>query len=322
MAQDYDNPHDKTLESSESLVSIGIPTYNRPQGLDRALASIQQQTYKKLDVIISDNCSPDPEVKKIVEKYIAEGLPIRYFRHPENYGIEFNFCFVRDNSIGDYFMWLCDDDWISPDYIEECLKAFLADPDTTLATGITVSHRPAIQITDKTPFARVKHYFTNFEYTNVMIFSLMRGEKARSHEFKKKVYGADWIWVADFLYMGKLYICNNAKMYISNNGISKNPKQFASSLTFKTRSLSLPFSRAFVPPWAIACGYFRHVLKGMHPYDKISFFYRFFLGGWIAAIILKASTKSIILHLLKKILPEKVVLLLNKYVRRKSDRDR
>ena len=62
------NSDNKTLLFSDKLVSIGIPAYNRAEGLARTLASLEAQTYKTLDIIISDNCSPDPEVKGIAEK--------------------------------------------------------------------------------------------------------------------------------------------------------------------------------------------------------------------------------------------------------------
>jgi glycosyltransferase involved in cell wall biosynthesis len=39
------------------LVSIGLPTYNRPAGLKRALDCIIAQKYLAVEIIVSDNCS-------------------------------------------------------------------------------------------------------------------------------------------------------------------------------------------------------------------------------------------------------------------------
>ncbi|MBU4370171.1 glycosyltransferase [Patescibacteria group bacterium] len=47
--------------NNQQLVSVGIPTYNRPESLRRTLECITSQTYKNLEIIISDNCSPNQE---------------------------------------------------------------------------------------------------------------------------------------------------------------------------------------------------------------------------------------------------------------------
>ena len=60
------------MQESTPLVTVGIPTYNRPEGLERTLACITQQTYPNLEIIISDNCSPGPEVGEVIKR--CEGL--------------------------------------------------------------------------------------------------------------------------------------------------------------------------------------------------------------------------------------------------------
>lgn len=48
------------------LVSIGIPTYNRSEGLKRPLNCVVNQTYKNLEIIISDNCSSNAVIQKVI----------------------------------------------------------------------------------------------------------------------------------------------------------------------------------------------------------------------------------------------------------------
>ena len=45
------------INSSEPLVSVIIPTYNRIEYLKQAISSAVQQTYQNLEIIVSDNCS-------------------------------------------------------------------------------------------------------------------------------------------------------------------------------------------------------------------------------------------------------------------------
>ena len=88
-----------------TLVTIGVPTYNRPQGLDKLLTCIHQQTYKNLEILISDNNSPDPAVTAVIEKYKALDHRIFSTRQIENIGVENNFNFVLNQAKGEYFMW-------------------------------------------------------------------------------------------------------------------------------------------------------------------------------------------------------------------------
>jgi len=112
----------------QPLVSIGIPTYNRPQGLHRALESIIKQTYQNLEIIVSDNCSAETgtatETEMIVQEFMATDERIQYFRQEKNIGLFYNKKFLFEVSRGEYFTWLCDDDERSPEYIEACLEEF------------------------------------------------------------------------------------------------------------------------------------------------------------------------------------------------------
>jgi glycosyltransferase involved in cell wall biosynthesis len=56
-----------TGESGESispLVTVGIPTYNRPSELERAARSVLMQDHERLEVIISDNGSADADARR------------------------------------------------------------------------------------------------------------------------------------------------------------------------------------------------------------------------------------------------------------------
>jgi len=103
------------------LVSVGIPTYNRAKGLRRTLKCITVQTYKNLEIIVSDNCSPGPETEAIVREFMAKDSRIQYFRQEKNKGGTFNFKFVLEKATGEYFMWAADDDEWEDRFIEVCI---------------------------------------------------------------------------------------------------------------------------------------------------------------------------------------------------------
>lgn len=116
--------YSKEAMNYQPLVSVGIPTYNRPEGLRKTLVCITQQTYSKLEIIISDNASTDPQVKATAHEFMAKDDRIRYIRQPKNVGQFFNFKAVMAAATGDYFTWAADDDERAERYIEQCIQAF------------------------------------------------------------------------------------------------------------------------------------------------------------------------------------------------------
>lgn len=110
--------------NEQPLVSVGIPTYNRPEGLRRTLECITKQTYKNLEIIVSDNCSQGSEVEAVVREFMTKDSRIQYFSQKENIGSFSNFMFVLEKAHGEYFTWAADDDDRAPEYLETCLQGF------------------------------------------------------------------------------------------------------------------------------------------------------------------------------------------------------
>lgn len=102
------------------LVTIGIPTYNRLDSyLKEAISSALNQTYKNVEIIVSDNCSNDNT--EAFFKSISDSR-LRYFRQNQNIGPinNYNYCLKQAN--GDYFLLLHDDDLIDEDFVEICME--------------------------------------------------------------------------------------------------------------------------------------------------------------------------------------------------------
>ncbi|MEQ1846184.1 MAG: glycosyltransferase family 2 protein [Nitrospira sp.] len=108
-------------EYTSPLVSIGIPTYNRANSyLRHALRSAVSQTYKNIEIIVSDNCSPD-NTESVVKAF--NDPRIRYYRQTENIGPVKNRNFCVEQARGEYFVMLLDDDLIDDDFISTCMDA-------------------------------------------------------------------------------------------------------------------------------------------------------------------------------------------------------
>ena len=128
-----DNLIDNQLSPDRPLVSIGIMSYNRPAGLRQTLECITSQTYKNLQIIITDNGSIDSEVKNTILEYAAKDQRISFFMQPKNLGPGFSFAFVLKKAIGEYFMWAADDDYWDSAFIEEMVLLLQANKQAMVA---------------------------------------------------------------------------------------------------------------------------------------------------------------------------------------------
>jgi glycosyltransferase involved in cell wall biosynthesis len=96
------------------LVSVVIPTYNRPELLKRALSSAINQTYPKLEVIVVDDASSE-DVEPIIARF--DDPRIKFMRHQKNRGATAARNTGIEHSQGRYLSFLDDDDEWSPDKI-------------------------------------------------------------------------------------------------------------------------------------------------------------------------------------------------------------
>src|SRR5579872_285263 len=109
-------------------VSIGMPTYNRPELLELSLECFRQQTFADFELIISDNASPNPEVRQLCERYANVDSRFHYVRQPVNQGAEKNFWFVYYQARAPLFMWASDDDLWPTDFLEKGITALDSKP--------------------------------------------------------------------------------------------------------------------------------------------------------------------------------------------------
>lgn len=114
---------------SESLVSVVIPTYGRPNSLKRCIDSVLNQTYPYLEIIIVDDNDPHTQFRaetELVMQAYVESHKVKYFQHERN----MNGSAARNtgwrNASGDFITFIDDDDEIFATKIEkqvQCLES-------------------------------------------------------------------------------------------------------------------------------------------------------------------------------------------------------
>ena len=125
-----DNRLEKNHSSEQPLISVIIPTYNRPAYLKDAIASVVNQTYSNLEIIVSDDCSresPEPIVKAFHDPRL------RLRRNPKNLGIGLNATHAFTEATGKYVASLNDDDRWDKHFLEKLVQPLEENAELALA---------------------------------------------------------------------------------------------------------------------------------------------------------------------------------------------
>tara|TARA_B100000929_G_scaffold188682_1_gene149407 strand:+ start:6525 stop:7490 length:966 start_codon:yes stop_codon:yes gene_type:complete len=98
------------------LVSIMIPTYGQDQYIEQTVKTALSQDYPNVEIIISDDCSPD-DTQKICVKLAKDDARIKYFRNSKNLGRVKNYNETLYNRVkGEYVLNLDGDDLLIDDH--------------------------------------------------------------------------------------------------------------------------------------------------------------------------------------------------------------
>lgn len=96
---------------ADNLISIIIPVYNKSEKISRCLDSVLNQTYKKLEVIIIDDCSTDNSYE-ICDEYRKKDPRIKLFKNPKNLGVSETRNLGLKNITGNFVGFVDADDFI------------------------------------------------------------------------------------------------------------------------------------------------------------------------------------------------------------------
>lgn len=216
-----------TDRTAHPLVTIGIPTYNRPAGLRRTLECALAQTWPNLDIVISDNCSTNPEVEAITAEFAGRDARIRVFRQPENVGLENNFNFAYTQGRGPYFLWMSDDDEFEPGYVEACVRYLENHPDTVLCSGDAryyeggnyVYREKMFRVHQAGPIRRLYRYFSRV-HKNGNFYGVFRYGLLGAAPLHRQV-GCDWTFMGRLCVLGKLHYLDETAYHRSAEGNSQ-----------------------------------------------------------------------------------------------------
>ena len=112
---------------NQPLVSICIPAYKKPEYVVRCIESVLKQTYKQVEIVISDD-SPNQDIKLAIESYNSS-ISIKYYHNHPALKSPVNWNNALNKASGSFYMLMHQDDWFETDTaIETYIKAFEANP--------------------------------------------------------------------------------------------------------------------------------------------------------------------------------------------------
>jgi abequosyltransferase len=115
------------------ILSICIPSFNRPETLHRLLSSINEKCSADIEIVICEDCSPKRnEIRKVVNDFKEKShLDVKYFENPTNYGFDKNLRELIKLAEGEFIVYMGDDDY----FVKENLKDYISFLKTNPTTG-------------------------------------------------------------------------------------------------------------------------------------------------------------------------------------------
>lgn len=106
---------------NNSTVTVVIPCYNQGETLEETVASVKQQSYSNVDIVVVNDGSDDQTTLTVLKRLETDGITVV---HTTNQGL----AAARNNGIavakGEYILPLDGDDRIAEHYIEKAMEVF------------------------------------------------------------------------------------------------------------------------------------------------------------------------------------------------------
>jgi glycosyltransferase involved in cell wall biosynthesis len=188
---------------AQPLVSICIPAYKKTAYVVRCIESVLRQSYKQVEVIISDD-SPDEDIKLAIEPF-AGRINIRYYRNQPALKTPRNWNAALAHARGEFQVLMHQDDWYhTPGALQQFLDAFEKHPEA----DFVFCRNTAVDEAGKTTIlqARPKLLHTMQRHPNHLLLAQVIGPPSNTmlRRQVQTTYDERFIWLVDVDYYVRL----------------------------------------------------------------------------------------------------------------------
>jgi glycosyltransferase involved in cell wall biosynthesis len=232
------------------LVTIGVPVRNQEISILNTLRSIDQQSYRNIEIIISDDFSSD-STTSLIRNFSWTNQTPKILEQKSNLGLYENLSFTLNQSRGTYFMWLAGDDEISPEFISNCVRFLESNPEYVAASCFPrylTENGPiegtCINLTGNLR-NRIKNFLeiSNIRHSHNIFYSLSRKDViSKCLEIEKSYVALDWSVDYFLVLSGNVKTDVEGYIQFGTKGVSRQP---GVNRKFATRpiDLFLPYLR-------------------------------------------------------------------------------
>lgn len=181
--------------NNKPLVSVIIPCYNTEKYVESAVRSIMSQTYKNLEIIVTDDCSTD-NTFSILEKLADEDNRIKLFKNETNLKIVKTLNKMVQLANGKYIARMDADDISLPERIEKQVE-FLEKNSDIAFCGTNAWHinengkkiGKSVLPINSDDVRKLLPFFSTFYHPTVMF---------RKSLCSTNLYSSDFLYVEDY----------------------------------------------------------------------------------------------------------------------------
>ncbi len=200
-------------------ISICIPAYKKPEYVVRAIQSILKQTYKEVEIVISDD-SPNEDIKIAIQPYISE-LDIKYYHNEPALKSPMNWNNALDKASGDFVMLLHQDDWL---HDSKALEIYIETFKGHTEAGFVFCKNTAIQPDGvELNLQAIKSLLGNMDKKPHHILRANVIGPPSNVMLKRAIpirYDENYIWLVDVDYYVQLLEAGNAYVYLDQHLVS------------------------------------------------------------------------------------------------------
>lgn len=172
-------------------LSVVIPVYNTEQYLPRCIDSLINQTYKNIEFIFVNDCSPE-NAEEIIKKYQEQDSRIKYVTYDKNRGLFRARMAGAEKAKGEYIAFMDSDDYATLDFYNTLIKC-AEEKNAEIAVG-------------KTIFKNVSNIDSVRNlHDECFLFDKIEGENVRKAYFGQKGLCFSWHTVWNKIYKKDLW---------------------------------------------------------------------------------------------------------------------
>lgn len=165
----------------ESIITIGLPTYNGENTIKRTIESVLGQTISNFKLIISDDGSTD-STQEICQEYVQKDSRVEFIEKKNPHGWIWNFISLVEKTKTKYFVWIAHDDNWDPYFLEKNIR--ILETDSKIIGSVS-----KIKLVGK----NIGNYFPNQNEHEVEKFEVVFPIKGTYEEKIKKIVESNWI---------------------------------------------------------------------------------------------------------------------------------